>query len=266
MSDDILLERRDGGAHVTFNRPAVRNAITRDMLAALDEFLIAIRGDPDVRYVLFQGAGDHFAAGGDVASFAETLAQSPEERRQAFEARVRKSSASVLSLSRLDVPVIAAVRGAVAGAGLVFTLAADFCIAADDALFVFAHARVGLPLDMGTSFYLPRVVGRRQARMLTLTSARVDAVRALAIGLAGKVVPGDALDGEVAATLAALARGPRAAFRLSRALLDAGDDGDLEAQIEREALAVGAAVAHPDFAEGVRAFLEQRTPDFGKSA
>ena len=264
MSADILLERRDGGARVTFNRPAVRNAITRDMLAALDEFLIAIRGDPAVRYVLFRGAGDHFVAGGDVASFAETLVQSPEERRRAFEARVRISSRPVLSLSRLDVPVIAAVRGAVAGAGLLFTLAADICIAADDALFVFAHARIGLPLDMGTSFYLPRIVGRRQARMLTLSSARVDAARALALGLAGRVVPADALDKEVSATLAAIAKGPRDAFRLSRALLDASDGGDLEAQIEREALAVGEAAAHPDFAEGVRAFLEQRAPEFGK--
>ncbi len=263
MSADILLERRGAGAHVTFNRPAVRNAITRDMLAALDDFLVSIRGDPGVRYVLFRGAGDHFAAGGDVASFAETLAQAPEDRQRAFEARVLASSAPVLTLATLDVPVVAAVRGAVAGAGLVFTLAADICIAAEDVFFVFAHARLGLPLDMGTSYYLPRIVGRRQARMLTLSSARIDAARALVLGLASKVVPPAALEDEVEATLAAIAKGPREAFRLSRGLLEASEGGDLAVQIAREACAVGEAVAHPDFAEGVRAFLEQRAPDFG---
>lgn len=266
MSADILLERRDGGAHVTFNRPAIRNAISREMLADLCAFLRNIHGDESVRYLIFRGEGAHFAAGGDVASFVASLDLSPEERRSAFETRVTTSSETCLLLARVDVPIITVARGAVAGAGLLFVMAADFCFASEDAFFVFAHAKLGLPLDMGTSYYLPRVVGWRQARALALTSARIDAKRAEAIGLIGEVLAEDVLEQRVAATIAQLSAGPREAFRLSRALIDASYDNDLPSQLANEVRAVGEAVAHPDFTEGVRAFMEQRKPRFGSAS
>ena len=264
MSEPLLLEIRDGGAHVTFNRPDVRNAITREMLAALADFLSAIEGDCRVRYLVFRGTGEHFAAGGDVTGFRETLAQPPGERRRAYERRLMANADPFLLLSRVSVPVITVTRGAVAGAGLLFALAADICIAADDSFFVFSHARLGLPLDLGLSWYLPRVVGWRQARALTLLSARCDAAQALALGIVGEVLPGADVDTRVEQVQKIFRNGPREAFRLSKRLLDRRLDTTLPEQLEGEARAVGEAVAHPDFVEGVSAFLENRKPRFAE--
>jgi 2-(1,2-epoxy-1,2-dihydrophenyl)acetyl-CoA isomerase len=263
VSEPLLLEIRDGGAHVTFNRPEVRNAITRAMLADLADFLATIEGDARVRYLVFRGTGDHFAAGGDVAGFRETLAQAPEERRRAYERRLMANADPFLLLSRVSVPVITVTRGAVAGAGLLFALAADICVAADDSFFVFSHARLGLPLDLGLSWYLPRVVGWRQAKSLTLLSARLDASKALELGVVSEVLPAAEIDARLETLQKTFVEGAREAFRLSKRLLDASLDATLPEQLEREARAVGEAVAHPDFVEGVSAFVENRRPRFG---
>lgn len=262
MTPPLLLEIRDGGAHVTFNRPEVRNAITRDMLADLGDFLASINDDRNVRYLVFRGTGEHFSAGGDVAAFQETLDLPAHQRRRAYERRLIGNADPFLLLSRLDVPVVAVTRGAVAGAGLVFALSADLCIAADDSVFVFAHARLGLPPDLGLSWYLPRVVGDRRARALILLSARLDALQAHSLGIAGEVLPAGALDARVDQVLQTLAKGPREAFRLTKRLLDASPGSGLAEQLEREARAVGEAAAHADFAEGVSAFLSNRKPQF----
>jgi len=265
MSDQpLLLEKRDHGAHVTFNRPKMRNAITREMLADLANFLVQIEGDEDVRYLVFRGAGEHFTGGGDVAGFEESLAQSPAERGRAYERRLIGNSDAFLLLSRVSIPVIAATRGAVAGAGLVFTLAADFCIASEDTFFVFAHAQLGLPLDLGISYFLPRVVGWRQAKALTLSSARLTAERAMALGIVNEILPSGDVDARVDALIASFVAGPREAFRLSKKLLNESLRNDIATQLEHETRAVGQAVMHPDFVEGVSAFLQRRKPTFGR--
>ena len=258
----LLMECRDGGAHVTFNRPEVRNAITRDMLAELADFLSAINDDPKVRYLVFRGTGEHFTAGGDVGGFEDSLQLTPHERRRAYERRLIANSDPFLLLGKVVVPVISITRGAVAGAGMAFALASDFVLSAQDSFFVFAHAKLGLPLDMSVSYYLPRVVGWRQAKSLTLASARLTAQRAMELGIVNEVLPKDLLDERAAELIAELTAGPREAFCLTKALLDASLTNTLATQLDMEKNAVGLAVAHPDFTEGVSAFLQRRKPSF----
>jgi 2-(1,2-epoxy-1,2-dihydrophenyl)acetyl-CoA isomerase len=262
MADELLLVRKDGGAHVTFNRPEVRNALTPTMLLDLATFLDEIARDPAVRYLVFRGAGDHFIAGGDVVSYRDSLALSPAERRLYFERRVRANAETFLILESLQIPVIVAVRGAVAGAGLSFVLAADFCLATEDSLFIIAQPTIGLPLDLGLSYFLPRVVGAKQARKLALTTARIGAAEAERLGIVDGIFARDALEDGITALLKRLAAGAPKALGRSRALLAASERNTLLEQMELEVRSVGACVAEPDFIEGVTAFLEKRKPAF----
>lgn len=259
---DILLEKRDGGAFVTFNRPEVRNALTPEMLLATADFITEIEQDDAVRYLVFLGAGDHFAAGGDVASYAKLLERAPTERRLYFERRVRNNAESFVKLEALPIPVISLVRGAAAGAGLSFILASDFVIAADDAMLIFAQPRVGLPIDLSATYFLPRIVGAKTARQLAFTGARLSASEAQAIGIIDQIHPAGSLDDALAGLIKQFAPiAPRAAGR-SKQLVNASQHNDIVEQMEMEVRAIGLCVNEPDFAEGVTAFLEKRRASF----
>lgn len=259
---DILFERRDGGAFVTFNRPEVRNALTPEMLHATADFIAGIEGDSAVRYLVFQGAGEHFAAGGDVAAYGRQLAEPAARRRLHFERRVRGNAESFVRLEALLIPVISLVRGAAAGAGLSFILASDFVLAAEDATLIFAQPRVGLPVDLSATYFLPRIVGAKKARQLAFRGARLSAGEARAIGIVDEIHPGSGLDSALAAlTKGFAAIAPRAAGR-SKALINASGHHDIVEQMELEVRAIGLCVAEPDFAEGVTAFLEKRKARF----
>jgi 2-(1,2-epoxy-1,2-dihydrophenyl)acetyl-CoA isomerase len=263
MSDEIRLERADGGARVTFNRPEVRNALTPAMLRELASFLSDIARDPQVRYLIIRGAGAHFAAGGDVASYGETLSLSSMARRELFEGRVRANAETLVRLEALEIPVISLVRGAVAGAGLSFVLASDFVLASEESFLFFAQPRIGLPLDLGLSYLLPRVVGPKAARKLAMTAARLSATEARALGIVDEILATEALEEGAKALIQRFDTvAPRAIGRSKRLLLQSGRS-TLGEQIEAEVSALGACVAEPDFAEGVRAFLEKRAPTFG---
>jgi len=262
MTDEIRLEKAGGGAHVTFNRPEVRNALTPAMLRQLASFLADMACDPQVRYLIFRGTGAHFAAGGDVASYGETLSLSPTARRELFEQRVRANAESFVKLEALEIPVISVVRGAVAGAGLSFVLASDFVLASEESFLFFAQPRIGLPIDLGLSYFLPRVVGLKAARKLAMTAARISATEARALGIVDEILATESLEEGVTALMqrfntAAL----RAIGRSKRLLLQSGRS-TLSEQMEAEVSALGACVAEPDFAEGVRAFLDKRPPSF----
>ncbi|MFD2577617.1 enoyl-CoA hydratase/isomerase family protein [Novosphingobium colocasiae] len=158
---EILIERRDGGAFVTFNRPESRNALNTNMVDAIAALIASIDDDPEVRYLVFQGAGGHFSAGGDMEAFGQSLQLSSDERRASFEGRIRHNGKCFLLLEALQKPVISLVRGAAAGAGLSFVLASDFVFAAEDAMFIFAQPRVGLSLDLSLTYHLPALSVRR---------------------------------------------------------------------------------------------------------
>lgn len=259
---DILFEKRDGGAFVTFNRPEVRNALTPEMLLETADFIAEISTDPAVRYLVFQGAGEHFVAGGDVASYGRLLEREPVERRLYFERRVRNNAESFVLLESLPIPVISLVRGAAAGAGMSFILASDFVIAADDALLIFAQPRVGLPLDLSSTYFLPRIVGAKKARQLAFTGARLSATQAQELGLVDQIHAAEALDEALAALVKQFAGvAPRAVGR-TKLLVNASEENSIVQQMELEVRAIGQCVNEPDFAEGVTAFLEKRKAAF----
>lgn len=252
----------DGVLRITFDRPGARNAISREMTVPLTRILTAARADDRVRCIVFGGAGGVFSAGGDVAGFRRALAEPVAERQAGFRARLDDAAVMVEALLQVDRPVVAALRGPVAGAGLAFVLAADLVVADETARLIFAHRAIGLTPDGGVTWLLPRVVGWRVARRLALTAATVAAPEALALGLVDRIVPGAAFDDEVAAAAAGFARAPRDAIARTRRLLDAAMDATLSAQLAREREAIADSVATADFEEGVSAFLEKRPARF----
>jgi 2-(1,2-epoxy-1,2-dihydrophenyl)acetyl-CoA isomerase len=159
-------------------------------------------------------------------------------------------------------PVLASVRGAAAGFGMSLMMACDLVIAADNAYFSLAYASIGASPDGGSTFALPRIVGAKKAMEIALLAERFDAATAERLGLVNRVVPAASLD-EVTAKLAArLAAGPVAVYGRTKHLLHASLGSSLESQLQREAEAFAQSASEPAFAEGVRAFIEKRKPQW----
>lgn len=264
MSEDApyLVDRADGILTVCFNRPAHGNAIPQEAVPTLSELFSSISSDPTVRVVLIKGEGAHFSAGGDVRSFARAIEQPVESRRIDFASRLDAVRAMVEAYLSIKVPIVAVCQGAVAGAGLMFALGADYLIADETVTFLFSHQRVGLPPDGGVSFLLPRVVGERRAAELILTAARVGAEEAFRIGLASRIVAASELASEGGAQARRFARAPAGAIRQAKALLGSSGQQSVSLQLKAERDAIVEAVGSADFEEGVRAFIEKRPASF----
>ncbi|WP_176599179.1 MULTISPECIES: enoyl-CoA hydratase/isomerase family protein [Sphingobium] len=264
MSDaaPYLVDRDDGVLTLRFNRPAQGNAIPQAAVPTLTELFASISGNPSIRALLVRGEGAHFSAGGDVQSFMRSLEQPVGARRTDFSGRLNAVRSMVEAYLAVPVPVVAACQGAVAGAGLMFALGADYVLVDETVNFLFSHQRVGLPPDGGVSLLLPRVVGHRRAAELILTAARVGSEEALRIGLASRVVAAADLATEADAQARRFARAPAGAVRQAKQLLaTSGLQSDaLQLQAERDAIVE--AVGTADFEEGVRAFIEKRPAKF----
>jgi 2-(1,2-epoxy-1,2-dihydrophenyl)acetyl-CoA isomerase len=257
MYDTLELEVRDGVAHLNLNRPEAANGISLELARDLMQATLAIADDPGARVVLLTGAGPRFCGGGDLKSFAayEDLA-----------AHLREVLAylhvAMAQLVRGDAPVVAAVQGSAAGAGMGLVGAADFVVAAESAKFVMAYTGVGLTPDGASSWFLPRLVGLRRAIELTLTNRVLTAGEALDWGLVTTVVADDAVAATAAELAARLARGPAGALAGAKRLLHESLEGTLESHLAREAEEIAAAAGHADAAEGIAAFLAKRPPEF----
>jgi 2-(1,2-epoxy-1,2-dihydrophenyl)acetyl-CoA isomerase len=260
---DILFERRAGAAVVTLNRPQARNAITPEMVRAFHRFLQRIERDSSVRCVLLKGAGEHFMAGGDVKSFAETVSLSPSKRRAMFQARVEAVAPLLLTMRRMPQILIAAVRGACAGAGLSWVAGADLAIAARSSFFVLAQTKIGVSPDGSGTYWLPRVLGLKRAKEIALLADRFSAEDAQRWGLVNRVVDDDALDAAVEEWVSRLAAGPATALGATKKLLNDSLGNSYLAQLRHEAKSFAACAATPDFVEGLLAFVEKRDARFG---
>jgi 2-(1,2-epoxy-1,2-dihydrophenyl)acetyl-CoA isomerase len=246
---------RDGSVlTITLNRPDKLNAFNAAMHKALSAGLKEAR-DPEVRAVIVTGAGRGFCVGQDLTEFREAPGDIGDRLRSQYHP-------NVLAIRSLEKPVIAAVNGAAAGAGLSFACACDLRIAADSASFVPAFINVGLVPDSGGSFFIARILGYSRAFEWMASGRRLSAAEAHAWGLVSEVVDEERLQQracEIAAEFAAL---PPLGVGMTKRLLNAAFEASLEDQLDREAQLQATATQTEDFREGVAAFLEKRSPEF----
>ncbi len=247
--------QKDGGVlTITLNRPEVLNAFDSAMHAAFREALEEA-GDPEVRAVVLTGAGRGFCVGQDLNEFKEAAGDIGERLRSTYNPNVR-------ALRALEKPVIAAVNGPAAGAGLSLACACDLRLAAASATFVPAFVTIGLVPDTGATYFVARLLGYSRAFEWLCSGRALSAADAHAWGLVAEVVGDGRLPtraAEVAATLAAL---PTRAIGLTKRLLDGAALSSLEEQLELESELQAEAAESQDFQEGVAAFLEKREPRF----
>ena len=239
---------------ITLNRPDVLNAFNAAMHAALGAALKEAR-DPEVRAVVLTGAGRGFCVGQDLQEFREAAGDIGSRLRETYHP-------NVLAIRALDKPVIAAVNGPAAGAGMSFACACDLRIAADSASFVPAFVNIGLIPDSGGTFFVTRILGYARALEWLASGRKLTAAEAHAWGLVSEVVEADGLAARAAEVAAELAALPPVAVGMTKRLLDAAGSATLEEQLEREAQLQTAATQTEDFREGVAAFLEKRKPEF----
>ena len=249
----------DGGvATVTLARPQAYNAMTIDLLESLRATLRALERDTAVRAIVLTGEGKGFCAGQALDDPRAFPPGEPADLRRILD---RHYGPFIAALLTMETPVVAAVNGVAAGAGMGIACACDFRIVADTASFTTAFVKIGLVPDSALSFTLPRIVGYAKALELCLLSERLDAARADALGLCTRVVPAAECVAEAQRFAAELARGPRAIGLIKRELLRNGA-GDLRAALAYETEMQSIAGATADFDEGLAAFRGKRAPAF----
>jgi 2-(1,2-epoxy-1,2-dihydrophenyl)acetyl-CoA isomerase len=262
MTRQLILEREGAVACIVLNQPEAMNAIGPEMAAELAVAVAELARDEAVRCVIVTGAGRHFMAGGDIRYFAELLRLPAAERDAQLGHLIDDVGDAVAALRAMRKPVIAAVRGAVAGFGLSLMCACDLAVAGEGSSFKVAYGQLGASPDGGGSHSLPRLLGVRRALELALLDERIDARRALEIGLITRIVPDESIQSAAMALAQGLARQATAALGRTKQLIHAAFDNDLAGHLEAERLAFLAGAASEDFAEAVAAFTAKRKPNF----
>ena len=254
MADEVLTSRDGAVLTITFNRPEVYNAFNRALHDALAEALDEA-ADAAVRCVVVTGAGKGFCAGQDLKEFGSVSGSIGDALEQTYHPNIRRVRA-------LAKPVIAAVNGPAAGAGLSFACACDLRVASEAATFVPGFVGIGLVPDSGGSWFVHRLLGFARAFEWMSSNQRLSASDALGWGLVSEVIPADAFESRVAELAAEWAARPTLAIGRTKQLFDHAFAASLDAQLALEAELQQASVGTADFAEGVNAFLEKRTPEF----
>ena len=250
----ILYDLADGIATITLNRPQAYNAFDRGMHGELMRALKDAERDSAARCIVITGAGKAFCSGQDLKDLG------PGE---SFGALVRERyNPLVLKLRALPKPIVAAVNGVAAGAGMSLALACDFRVAADSARFVAAFANVGLVPDTGMSYLLPRLIGYARAIELCMLGGTLDAATAHAYGMLNAVVPAGELPGAARGLAERLANGPATALGLMKRSFEFSQQAALEQALDYEAQAQEIAGSGGEYAEGVAAFREKRAANF----
>lgn len=245
-------------ATITLNRPASGNAMNQTMMEAMCDAANRCAGDPNVRAVVLTGAGEMFCAGGDVKFFHDAGMDAARE----LDRLIGALHDAIATLTRMDPPVITAINGTAAGAGLSLAVCGDITVAAESAKFCVAYSGVGLTPDGGSTYFLPRLIGLRRARELILSNRVVGSAEALDIGLIDQVVADDELTPTIADTAARMAKGPTRAYGKVKRLLADTFATSLEAQLRAEGRAITASALTDDAQEGFAAFVQKRKPRF----
>jgi 2-(1,2-epoxy-1,2-dihydrophenyl)acetyl-CoA isomerase len=259
-SGPIILEsQHDGIALLVLNRPDKLNALNSDLSTALNDALLRIAEDDSVHVVVISGAGRAFCSGGDLGAIGRG-----RERNQTEELGpiLRSGMQAVLKMRLMPQPVVAAVNGPAAGAGMNIALAADIRIAADTATFGQNFSRVGLFPDYGGTYFLPQLVGPSAAAEMFYTGDMIDAQTALRLGIVSRVVPAAQLEVEVKTLAQKIAQGPQIAIRAVKKILFGSHKDALIKALDHEVELQMKCFHSEDCMEGIRAFFEKRHPIF----
>lgn len=258
-TEDLRAHVADGVAVLVLDRPERRNALTPGMVRGLGRVLAEVEADDELGAVVLTGAGGAFCAGGDVKAMAEAGDWSAAQLAQ----RQRRDQRAVCGrLWRMPKPVLAALPGPAAGAGLGIALACDLRYATERTVLTTAFAKVGLSGDYGVAWLLTRLIGTARARELLYFSDRLDAARALELGLVNDVLPDEELLPSVLERARSLAAGPRVALGLMKTNLNLALSADLEDAMDVEVAHHTASKATADHAEAAQAFVERRPARF----
>ena len=258
MSKTVLVETHGDWLQITLNRPDKLNCLNRSMHLALRAALQQAH-DQAARAVLITGAGRGFCAGQDLGDRRPGTSDWPPDLQQTLNDYFNPN---IKLITSLPAPVICAVNGVAAGAGMSIALACDMALAADSASFIQSFSKIGLVPDAGSSWILPRRVGMARAMGLALTATPLSAADAEAWGLIWKRYEDDALLQAARAMAEQLASGPTAAFASTKMLMQRAATADIETQLDHEARAQKLCATSTDYTEGVRAFLDKRAPRF----
>ncbi len=250
----ILFEETDHIARITLNIPEKRNALNLEIRSELlDAFRHAAEED-SIKVLVITGAGKAFCSGGDLGTMEGVT---PVAGR----VRLKKGQRLIKAMVELEKPIIGAINGVTAGAGVSIALACDILIASEEAKFVIPFTRLGLVPDWGQFYFLPLRVGIARAKELMFMAETIDAREADRLGLVNRVVPAGELEEAVLALASRLARGPTQAYAMIKAALNRWP-ASLESLLELESTMQAIAFGSDDFDEGRKAFLEKRRPFF----
>ncbi|MFC7072528.1 enoyl-CoA hydratase/isomerase family protein [Halovenus rubra] len=258
--ETIEYEIHDQRATITITNPELRNALTLDTATAISDALAQIE-DSNARCVVLQGSSGTFCAGGDIELMMEGLT-SERDTAELMEEAAYPINRTVQRVYECPLPTIAKVDGAAFGAGASLAIACDVVLASEQATMSFGFRRVGLSVDSGTSYLLPRIVGESTAKDLVYSGDLLDAAEAAELGLFNRVYPTDTFDEKANQYVENVTTGPTVGLKHSKQLLQRGLDRSFEEVIDAEVDAIETAFQTDDFAEGVESFLDESTPTF----
>jgi 2-(1,2-epoxy-1,2-dihydrophenyl)acetyl-CoA isomerase len=256
MPDSVLLDIQDGVATITLNRPDVFNAFNDDQSYALQDALKSVTKDDSIRVVILTGAGKAFCSGQDLKDIAQ------KENRSLSDSLHKRYNPIIRAIRQLPKPVICRLNGVAAGAGCSLALACDMIIASEAASLIEVFVNVGLVLDSGSSYFLPRIIGAKKAFELSTMGTKVTAQQALQWGMVNQVVPTEELDAAVQKVANYYKSAPTKAVALMKKMLDKSYTSTLDEMLDYEAHCQDIASSSDDYKEGVKAFNEKRKPEF----
>jgi len=253
--ETILFEVNNNIASITLNRPDVYNAFNEQQSADIIDALKKCEKDKSVRVLVITGAGKAFCSGQDLKSIAGT-------KRSLSESIYKRYNPMIKAIRNLPMPVICKLNGVAAGAGCSLALACDFIIASENATLIEVFINVGLVLDSGSSYFLPRLVGSARAFEMSTMGTKVQAAQALEWGMVNRVVKTEELDSETIKIAEYYSKAPTKAIAMIKRMMNKSFHSDLDTMLEYEAYCQEIAGRSEDYSEGVAAFVEKRKPDF----
>ncbi len=256
MPDCIIVEIKNRTCYITLNRPDVFNAFDDELSYALQDALKEATRNDEVRVVVLTGAGKAFCSGQDLKDIAQ------KENRSLRDSIDKRYNPMIRAMRTMPKPIICRLNGVAAGAGCSLALASDMIIASENASLIEIFINVGLVLDSGSSYFLPRVVGNQKAFELATMGSKVMAAQAFEWGMISKVVPAEELDNAVEAVVSFYRNAPTKAVGLMKKMMNKSFNSDLDTMLEYEAYCQEIAGNSEDYREGVNAFNEKRKPEF----